>query len=220
MTKQESFKRRIRQRMELTGERYMAARHALLQTPGPGPRQWVHQPECDDDKLRAATGKPWDEWCDLIDRWPGHSEGHSAVAAWMHDHHGIDHWWAQMITVGWERITGRRAPHQRSDGSYSVGKTRTVAIDGTALRELLLDDAARADLLGGADSELRSKPTTKVLRVRMAEGVALFTITARDDGRSTVNVTHEPLPDPEAADRWRHFWSEWLEALDEVARSG
>jgi hypothetical protein len=89
MTEQESFKRRIRERMAKTGERYTAARRSLVdkserRSGAPAGRTWVAEPELSDDSIRAATGKGWDEWCDVIDAWPGHGDGHTAIVAYLH----------------------------------------------------------------------------------------------------------------------------------------
>jgi hypothetical protein len=57
MTRQETFKRRIRARMEKTGERYGAARRALIERGGDGARPWVAEPEHSDETIREATGR-------------------------------------------------------------------------------------------------------------------------------------------------------------------
>lgn len=220
MTKQETLKRRIRQRMVKTGERYSAARRQVLthrEAPvEPGRRrEWASEPEVNDERILEATGRVWDDWCDLIDAWPPNTEGHTAIATHVRDDHGIDGWWAQMVTVGYERITGRRVPYQRADGTFSLGKTRTVAFDGAELRAMLLDDDGRRDLFPAFETTLRSKPTTKVLRIGLEIGTALFTITAAAGGRTSVNVTHDGLTRVEDVELWKQFWADWLEALDE-----
>ena len=109
MTQQESFKRRIRARMEKTGERYLAARRILIDQASKNRRRtWKAEPETSDDSVSSATGRGWDDWCDLIDEWPGHADGHTAIAAYLIAEHGVDPWWAQSVTVGYERITGLR----------------------------------------------------------------------------------------------------------------
>ena len=109
MTKQESFKRRVRARLAQTGEKYGAARRTLIeQASSRSGRPWAAEPEMSNEAVVAATGRGWDEWCDLIDGWPGHTEGHSAIARHLQDELGVDGWWAQTVTVGWERITGVR----------------------------------------------------------------------------------------------------------------
>jgi hypothetical protein len=217
MTKQETFKKRVRARMAKTGERYGAARRALLPPATGGGRAWVAEPEATDEAVREATGRGWDEWCDLVDAWPGHDGGHAAVATWLREEHGVPGWWAQSVTVGWERITGRRLRHQRSDGTFNANRTRTVRIDRDELRRLLLDDGDRADLFPGLEVELRSKPTSKALRLGVGPGVALIALDPLDDGRTRISVAHERLPTAEAVDEWKAFWGEWLAAVEDAA---
>lgn len=216
MTRQESFKRRIRARMAATGERYGAARRVLIdQSGGDRARPWAAEPQMSNESVRAATGRGWDEWCDVLDAWPGSADGHTAIAAQVQEEHGIDGWWAQTVTVGYERITGRRLPFQRPDGSFSAGKSRTVATDATALREMLLDDADRADLFPGVPTELRSRPTSKNVRLAIGPGTAEIEIAPRADGRVTVTIAHERLPSPDDVERWKGYWTDWLAAIDE-----
>jgi hypothetical protein len=215
MTKQESFKRRVRARMEKTGERYAAARRALTPTvPATGGWVWVSPPEWDDDAIRSGTGKGWDEWCDLVEAWPGHVDGHTPIARHVLDNYEINGWWAQGVTVGYERITGLRLPHQMADGTFTASKSRTVEVDVDAIRELLLSDKGRTDLFPGMTTELRSRPTTKVLRVAVGPGVALLTFEAAKDGRTKLTVTHEQLPTYDDVEKWKFYWSDWLDAVE------
>ncbi|MBK7625234.1 MAG: hypothetical protein IPJ14_21880 [Kineosporiaceae bacterium] len=232
MTKQETFKRRIRERMEKTGERYGAARRTLLggftsdgtaDGDGPTPRRRVRaaEPEVDDLAITRATGRGWDEWCDLIDAWPGHDRGHTAIAAYIAEAYGVRGWWGQGVTVGYERITGRRAPNQMADGTFSAGKTRTVTVDPAALRAAIVDDADRVSLFPGLETQLRSRATSKALRLSVAidgqpVGSALFTVTPKGDGRVMVNVSHDGLPDSAAVEAWKRYWADWLAAIDET----
>ncbi len=228
MTQQASFKKRVRARMAKTGERYVAARRQLIEqadrraADGDAPtgettsRTWVAAPEIGDDAVRDATGRSWDEWCDVLDAWPGKDDGHSAIAAHLVEEHEVPGWWAQTVTVGYERITGRRLPHQRPDGTFSAGRSATITVDPAQLRELLLDDAAREDLFPHLTTELRSRPTSKNVRLAVGDGVAEFNLEPRDDGRVKVTVAHEKLPRFEDVATWKAYWGEWLRSLDEA----
>ena len=178
-------------------------------------RGWAAEPELSDDAVRQATGHGWDDWCDRIRAWPGQVDGHAAVAAHLVEHEGLDGWWAQSVTVGYERITGLRVPHQRPDGSFSAHKSRTVTVDGEALRSMLSDDTERAHLFPGLDTVLRSRPTAKAIRVAIGPGVATIAIEAVDDSRTRVVVRHERLPTAAEVDRWKGYWSGWLAAVDQ-----
>jgi hypothetical protein len=216
MTRNESFKRRIRARMADTGEKYGAARRVLIE--GAGRRDtpvWVSDPEHTDAVILEQTGRGWDDWVTLIDAWPGHADGHGAVARWLETEHGVDGWWAQSVTVGWERITGRRLPHQMADGTFTANRSATVVTDHVALREMLLDPDGREALFPGLDPQLRSRATSKTLRIGLGGGVAEIAIAPRDAGRATVTVSHARLASPDDVDVWKQFWGDWLQALDE-----
>lgn len=227
MTKQESFKRRIRERMSRTGERYTVARQALIAKADGGRRRtWVAEPEAGDDAVKTATGRGWDDWCDIIDGWSGRHDGHTAIAAYLQSELAVDPWWAQQVTGGYERITGLRLPYQRPDGTFTAGKSQTVHGDADALRRLLLDGKARADLFPGHPTELRSRPTAKSIRLAIGPGVAQFAIAPVDessngetgervDQRVKVNVSHEKLPTYELVEEWKFYWTEWLDAIDQ-----
>ena len=225
MTTNERFKKQVRARMAKTGEKYGAARRALLERTANAPggvehdgRVWLHRPEVPDDSVFETTGRGWNDWCDLIDASPQAAEGHRAVARMLADEYDLDGWWSQAVTIGWERITGRRVPGQLGDGSFGANKSKTMRGDPDALRSVLLDDDARADLFLGLATTLRSKPTTKVLRLAMEVGVALISLDDRGDGRMRVAVQHTGLPDLAARDNWAALWTAWLDDLaDAVA---
>ncbi len=215
MTTNERFKQRVRERMAGTGERYTAARRVLIeQTARSGRRVWASEPEHTDEVIRAKTGRGWDDWCDLIDAWPGHGDGHTAIATYVREELGVDPWWGQAVTGGYERITGLRRPHERPDGTFTADKSKTISVDAERLRALLLDDDDRRALFGGVATEIRSKPTSKAIRLGIGPGVALISIEPRPVGRAKVVVAHERLPAFENVAEWKFFWTEWLEALD------
>lgn len=216
MTKNETFKRRVRDRMAKTGERYTAARRMLLEQPtAPRRRTWVSEPEHSDAVIRDRTGRGWDDWCDVLDAWPGRDDGHTAIATYVRDDLGVGPWWAQGVTVGYERIVGLRLPYQMADGTFTASKSMTVAIDTDELRGLLLDDDGRDALFGGKATELRSKPTSKSIQLSIGPGVAQLLLEAKPDGRTKVVVAHERLPDVGDVEEWKFFWGEWLAALNE-----
>lgn len=223
MTTQESFKKRVRARMARTGERYTTARQAMLaKAPAVG-RTWASQPEMGDAAVVAATGQGWNDWCDVIDGWRrdgGGEDGddgwdHAACARMLQGDRGLDGWWSQAVTGGYERISGLRLPGQMPDGTFTANKSRTVTADADELRRLLLHDGHRRDLFPGEPTELRSRPTSKSIRLGLGGGVAQIGLTAKANGRTTVTVQHEKLPSAEDIERWKFWWSEWLEAIDE-----
>lgn len=220
MTTQESFKRRIRERMARTGERYSAARRALLAKAGPSTdrRGWVSEPDTSDQSIRRNTGRGWDEWVAVIDGGPGRAAGHTAIARWLVEEHGLGGWWAQNVTVGYERITGLRLPGQMADGTFTANRSKALDASVEELRELVLDDEIRRTLFPGMVATLRSGPTARSLRVRLDDaggdplGSVLFSFEPTG-ARTRLVITHEKLPTAASVTVWKDFWGDWLDSL-------
>ncbi len=217
MEREAAFEQRIGERMAAPVQRYAETRRpAPDRTNGTRPSGWVAEPELSDDAVRAGTGRGWDEWRQLLDAWSGTEAGHTAIATYVREHHGVDGWWAQTVTVGYERITGRRLPYQQPDGTFTINRSRTLHTDPDALRRMLLDGVGRSQLFPGLDTELRSRATSKNVRVTVGPGTAEISLATRDDGRVKVTVQHHRLPTHDEVEPWRAFWGAWLEAVDDA----
>ncbi len=213
--------------MAKTGERYTAARRVLLEQAAKeaearraaGKRVWVSPPEMSDEAMTKATGKGHDEWADIIEAHTGGVDHHDhpSVARYLEANFEVTGWWAQSITVNYERIAGLRLPYQRSDGLFAATKTATVDIDADVLRKMLLDDDHRADLFPGHETALRSRPESKAIRIAIGPtGSAVSISLAPVDGQGRVKITtqHEKLPTYDDVEEWKFYWGDWLEALD------
>jgi hypothetical protein len=218
MTTHEAFKKRVRARMAKTGERYGAARRALIAASAqPNPSGWAANPQHTDEQVREKTGRGWNDWVTAIDAGPGRASGHTAIAAWLVDQ-GVEAWWAQGVTVGFERITGLRMPGQMPDGTFTISRSRVIAMPPVEVRTLLLDDAARADLLPDFEVTLLSRPDAKTPRYAFARrgevlGQVSFATDVASAARTRLTVTHAKLPAYDEGELWKEFWSEWLDAL-------
>ena len=80
------------------------------------------------DAVLAKTGKSWDAWFAVLDRFDVPARGHTATARYLREEHGVSGWWAQAVTVRYEHERGLRpetraeyrtgvAPRTRSGGS-------------------------------------------------------------------------------------------------------
>ena len=215
MTRDAAFERRIGERMAVPAQHVAESQQAAPdRTDGTRPNGWVAEPELSDDAVRAGTGRGWDEWRELLDAWSSNDADHTAIATYVREHHRVDGWWAQTVTVGYERITGRRLPYQQPDGTFTINRSRTLHTDPEALRSMLLDPGGRTQLFPGMDTELRSRSTSKNVRVTVGPGMAEISLAPRDDGRVKVTVQHHRLPTHDEVEPWRAFWAAWLEAVD------
>ncbi len=221
MTRQKSFKGRIRARMDKTSERYTTARRQLLAKAGPGAppadAPGARRPYSD-EVIRRNTGRGWDEWFALLDVWGAVRRPHPEIARWLVDEHAVGGWWAQGVTVAYEQARGLRDPGQRRGGLYEVNASKTVAVPVERLYEAFADPALRGRWLPDAGLEVRTARPARSIRANWEDGSTrlLVTFTARGEAKSQVAVTHERIPDAPAADKLKAFWRERVGVLKQV----
>jgi hypothetical protein len=216
MTRQRSFKRLVRGRMEKTGESYTAARAALLAATAQ-PEQPGEPPLLiSDEAIRERTGRGWEEWFDLLDEWGALERTHREIARHVSGELGIHAlgWDAQAITVSYERARGMRAVGERSDG-FGVSASKTVAVPVERLFDAFVEEGRRERWL--PDGELRERTATRPKSARFdwgdGETRVHATFTAKGGSKSSVAVEHLRLPDAGVAERRKAYWRERLAAL-------
>ena len=186
MTKQKSFKGRVRARMDKTSESYTTARRQLLAKAGPEatpepdatPAEPVAPPPdapgarrpYSDEVIRANTGRGWDEWFALLDEWGAAERPHTEIARWVVAEHEVGGWWAQGVTVAYEQARGLRAPGQRRGGLFEASASKTVAVPVDRLYAAFADPDLRERWLPGATVELGTVHPGKSIRAAWDDG--------------------------------------------------
>jgi hypothetical protein len=222
MTKQRTFKRRVRERMAKTGESYTAARRMLIaEGERPDGVAATFEPPVADERVLEATGRGWQGWLELLDRWGAAGRSHTEIARWLREERGVDGWYAQSITVGYERARGLRAPGQRPDG-FAVGASRTVAVPVERLFEAFTDEALRERWLPGADLRVRTATAPRTARYDWEDGSTRVIVgfDAAGDAKSRVALSHERLPDADTAEEMKSWWRERLTELKAGLENG
>ena len=216
MTRQKSFKRLVRARMEKTGESYTAARASLLTAERPkateGPALTMS-----DEAIRRRTGRGWEEWFDLLDEWGAVERPHPEIARWLREARGVDGWDAQSVTVSYERARGLRAVGERPEG-FSITASKTVAVPVGRLFDAFVDESLRERWL--PDGELRERTATKPKSARFdwgdGETRVVVGFDAKGEEKSSVALEHARLADAEEAERMKVYWRDRVAALKEV----
>jgi hypothetical protein len=209
MTERKSFKRQVRARMAKTGERYTAARRHLVDEP-------VEAVDAaalglvPDETVMSRTGRPWSDWFALLDTWRGTEHTHAEIARYLSEEHGVPGWWAQTVTVGYERARGMRAVHERPEG-YSVTASKTVGVPVERLFAAVCDPAWPAE---GALRPRTAQPF-RTARFDWEDGATRVVVgfTPKGESKSVVALEHERLADAESAERMKAFWRERLAEL-------
>jgi hypothetical protein len=216
MTRQSSFKRIVRARMDKTGESYTAARAVLLageeSRPSEGPALTMS-----DEAITRRTGRGWEAWFDLLDEWGAADRSHAQMARWLADEHGVAGWDAQSVTVSYERARAGRAMYERPDG-FSITASKTVAVPVERLYDAFLDDSLRERWLPRGELRERTASRPRSARFDWGDGDTRVNVgfLAKGEDKSTVGVAHERLADAGEAERMKAFWRGRVAALKEL----
>ena len=222
MTTDKTLKRRVRERMTETGERYAAARSQVVRKrdriAAASQRLSTQDDRPSDEALASATGKGWDAWFGTLDEWGAIGRTHTATAAHLRDDLGVPGWWAQSITVSYQRARGLRLKHQQADG-FTVSASRTVAVPIASAFEAFTDARRQRAWLTDGRARLRTSrrdhPVAWTARLDWDDGRSRLLVTFEDKGpdKTTVTVSHERLPDPDEAEAAKLAWRRRLSAL-------
>ena len=218
MTTNRDFKRLVRGRMHKTGESYTAARaHLLQQQQQPRPVDYAQLAGMSDASVKAKTGCTWVRWVKALDRVQAHTWPHRRIAEYVCATYKVAGWWAQTVTVGYERIRGLRAIGQRRDGGFEATKSRTFAVPLARLYRAWSDARTRARWLGGVDVTIRTATRDRSMRITWPDKTSVaLGFTGRGAAKSQVQIQHAKLPDQAAAKRMKRYWEERLAALGEL----
>jgi hypothetical protein len=219
MPRDKDRKRIIRRRMKKTGESYTAAREHVLSK---AEEKRPSAPRVDhaalagmgDDKIAAKTGRTWQEWVRVLDSDDAMAMSHRDIAALVHGKHGVDDWWSQTVTVGYERIKGLREKGQRRSGHYEVTKSKTFDVPVSVLFEAWADDDARRRWLDNVETNVRTATAPKSIRLQWPDGTIVAAgFTAKGGSRSMVALAHTKLSDRASSDKAKKYWTARLDAL-------
>lgn len=227
MTREKDFKRLVRSRMAKTGESYTAARSQILsrstkqnKRAAPTPPDYEALSGIANRRLEEKTGCTWERWVTMLDGFGAAQMPHREIAALVQRKFRVSEWWSQTVTVGYERIKGRRAIGQRIDGRYEAGKSRTFAVPLTTLFDAWANTRRRKRWLGDAPADVRAAVAPRSMRLDWGNGTVVSVwFSAKGPEKSSVAVSHMKLDDRAEADRLRQFWSERLDALGETLAS-
>ncbi len=220
MTRQRSFKRIVRARMEKTGESYTAARSALLRADDSGTEpKAVPRLATSDATIRERTGRGWEEWFDLLDEWGAAERSHREIARHVAGLLEIEPlaWNAQAVTGSYERARGLREVGEHADG-FRITTSKTVGVPVDVLYDAFVDEDQRRRWLPDADLHERTATRPKSARFNWDDDGTRVHVTFVDkgDGRAVAALSHERLADATEAERMKAYWRGRVATLKEV----
>lgn len=172
-------------------------------------------PSMSDEAIRNGSGKKWSEWREILDSWGGPEKPHNEIAAYLVDERGVDGWWAQSVTVGYERMIGRRAIGEKSDGSFAASASKTVPAGIDTHFAAWVDERQRDQWLPPGTLALRTAQDGKSARFDDIEfgGIVALWFTDKGEAKSSVSMQIEKLPSRESIDERKATWKARLNDL-------
>lgn len=223
MPTDKDFKRLVRGRMQKTGESYTAARaHLRKHKPTavalvPAPADYAKVAGRSDAIIKERTGCSWERWVKALDHKKAYTWPHREIAKYVHEQYKIPGWWAQSVTVGYERIKGLRAVGQRRDGAFEANKSKTFAVPLSRLYGAFENARMRARWLPGVDLTVRIATRHKSMRITWPDQTSVVVgFEGKGPAKSLVALTHEKLPDKTSSTRMKEYWADRLGALKDM----
>lgn len=224
MPKNKDLKRLARARMKKTGEAYTTARARLLEK---AKERWAadvadlaQRAGTSEKTVVARTGRGWGEWVRLLDAAGAESMPHREIAALIRDRFEVSGWWAQTVTVGYERIRGLREIGQRRDGTRELNKSRTVPAPLAKLYRACRVARTRRRWLPGVEPTVRTAVREKSMRWTWPDGTSVHLyFVDKGAAKSQVSIQHVKLATRSDVERMREYWQERLSTLAELLQA-
>lgn len=174
-----------------------------------------YSPSISDQAIKDATGKTWKQWFEILREEKAEGITHKEIAAWLQKNYEVPGWWAQTITVEYERLIGRREAGQSAGGHYQVSASKTLP--GTkdqilGLWQKIVEGMNHFDNVIFSDKPAVSKTDKwRYWRVTLSDGSKVaVSIGNKGDKKSLLTINHEKLQDQVAAKQWKVYWKSFL----------
>ncbi|WP_340588530.1 hypothetical protein [Erythrobacter alti] len=175
-------------------------------------------PGMSEEAVVAGTGHDWAHWKRALDARGASDLDHAAIVRSLADE-DLSPWWRQMVTVGYERMIGRREVGQTCAGSFAANVSKTFPGDkdaALAAWQALVGD--RIDFAGsvtGEEPRLTKSDKWRYWRVDLDNGSKVTVHFSDKPGgeKSAIGVNHEKLSDADAVVASKTFWKGLLGEL-------
>lgn len=195
----------------------------------------------DDASCKADTGKTMRQWFALMDAFGGPSKGRRDLGNHLYKDHGVDPWWSATLNVAYEAHHGLVAKDGRPKG-FMICATKGVkatpaecfaqfadakALDAWLGPKHALDFSEGGELANADGNRALLKKITPAKSIKLiwqqaggANDTPVDITFPAAGAKTTVTITHDRLPDRDAADGMRRAWGEALDRLKARLEAG
>lgn len=186
-------------------------------------------PRISAERVKEKTGKSYDEWFRVLDAWGAKSRDHTSIARHLTDDLEVPGWWAQTVTVEYERARGLRDVGQRRDGGFEASVQRTIPAAPVAVKRAFTElDAVNGWLKDAKLKRAYAKAIGSLRLSRTAQGQMIradlpatrgathkleITLAPKGKDATVVTVVHSRLASAEEREDVKTRWRKALDAL-------
>jgi hypothetical protein len=164
-----------------------------------------------DEAIKAKTGKGWAQWFAALDKAGAAKRDHKTIAALLEEKMGLGSWYAQTVSVSYERARGIRAMNQKCDGEFSVSVTKVMPVPLSRL--FAVATAKQGDWFPKGAFVETSRTKDKYWRGKWKTGRLAIGFIAKGAGKVQIAIDSGQLPGPEAVEKERAAWKKAVEKL-------
>ena len=176
-----------------------------------GPKRKSATAAMSDAAVKAKTGRTWEQWFTLLDKAGAAKMTHAAIAKLIATRHKIPGWWAQAVTVAYERARGIRKVNETLAG-FRTGVSRTLDAGMDAAFDAWDNAKTRAAFLK-EKVDFSTRNPGKNLRFGWKMGRVEVRFVVKGPKKTQVTVDHTGLKSKADVSRLK---AEWTSAMDKL----
>lgn len=165
------------------------------------------------EAVQKATGKEWREWFSVLDAEDSTAKPHKEIAAWLSENYDISGWWAQMVTVQYERERGMREIHEKKDG-FEASKSKTINVSIDKLYKAWADEKQRTAWLDDAGFRVRKANKNKSIRITWHDDTNVVAgFYAKGTEKTQLTIQHNKLANQDDVQQRKAYWQKQIKQL-------
>ena len=168
------------------------------------------RPMMSDAAITKRTGKGWSQWFTALDKAGAGKRDHAAIADLLSGKMGLTSWYAQMVSVSYERARGIRAANQKCDGEFSVSVSKVMNAPLPRLFKL----ATGGGWFPKGSFQETSKTADKYWRGKWKRGQITFAFYAKGADKAQITVDSGKLANVAAVEKERADWKKAVARLE------
>lgn len=168
--------------------------------------------------VAAKTGRSWKDWVKALNAAGAAEMAHREIARLLHKI-GVGDWWAQMVTVGYERLTGKRERFEKAGGRFTANISRTFDAPASKLFAAWTDEAERRRWLPDVEITIRKATANRSIRVNWPDDTrVVIMLYSKGRNKCVLTIEHEKLENAADVAKRKLFWKGRLDLIGIMAR--